>query len=161
MGLTNWERIQFIWRTFMLLSLGSSDGLPKLYSKFHIFWHIMLTWFIWLIPYIYIYISLGNQYILLTVSSIFQAKKLEANIEITKKEMEEPTEVETELKQRLGQMTDHLIQKQAQVCLQTSWIIQSMISCTYFCLMNGGHMIHLVFSLMPYIEKAKAYHNSL
>ena len=65
MGLTNWERIQFIWRTFMLLSLGSSDGLPKLYSKFHIIWHIMLTWFIWLIPYIYIYISLGNQYILL------------------------------------------------------------------------------------------------
>lgn len=65
---------------------------------------------------------MGNQYILLTVSSIFQAKKLEANIEITKKEMEEPTEVETELKQRLGQMTDHLIQKQAQVCLQTSWI---------------------------------------
>ncbi|KAM3703096.1 hypothetical protein ACJW31_04G070500 [Castanea mollissima] len=44
-----------------------------------------------------------------------KAKKLEANIEITKKEMEEPTEVETELKQRLGQMTDHLIQKQAQV----------------------------------------------
>ena len=102
---------------------------------------------------------MGNQYILLTVSSIFQAKKLEANIEITKKEMEEPTEVETELKRRLGQMTDHLIQKQAQVCLQTSWIIQSMISCT--CLMNGGHMIHLVFSLMPYIEKAKAYHKSL
>lgn len=81
---------------------------------------------------------MGNQYILLTVSSIFQAKKLEANIEITKKEMEEPTEVETELKQRLGQMTDHLIQKQAQVCLQTSWIIQSVISCTYFCLMNEG-----------------------
>ncbi|XP_050255398.1 golgin candidate 2 [Quercus robur] len=44
-----------------------------------------------------------------------KAKKLEANIEITKKEIEEPTEVETELKQRLGQMTDHLIQKQAQV----------------------------------------------
>ena len=78
----------------------------------------MLTWFIWLIPYVHVYISLGNQYILLTVSSIYQAKKLEANIEITKKE--EPTEVETELKQRLGQMTDHLIQKQAQVCLQTS-----------------------------------------
>ncbi|KAK9996598.1 hypothetical protein SO802_021284 [Lithocarpus litseifolius] len=44
-----------------------------------------------------------------------KAKKLEANVEITKKEMEEPTEVETELKRRLGQMTDHLIQKQAQV----------------------------------------------
>jgi len=31
--------------------------------------------------------------------------------------MEEPTEVEVELKQRLQQMTDHLIQKQAKVCL--------------------------------------------
>lgn len=30
--------------------------------------------------------------------------------------MEEPTEVEVELKRRLNQMTDHLIQKQAQVC---------------------------------------------
>lgn len=31
--------------------------------------------------------------------------------------MEEPTEVEVELKQRLQQMTDHLIQRQAKVCL--------------------------------------------
>lgn len=46
---------------------------------------------------------------------MFQAKKLEANIEFTRKEMEEPTEVEIELKRRLRQMTDHLIQKQAQV----------------------------------------------
>ncbi|XP_059454383.1 golgin candidate 2 [Corylus avellana] len=44
-----------------------------------------------------------------------KAKKLEANIEMTRKEMEDPTEVEIELKRRLGQMTDHLIQKQAQV----------------------------------------------
>lgn len=29
--------------------------------------------------------------------------------------MEEPTEIELELKRRLGQLTDHLIQKQAQV----------------------------------------------
>lgn len=47
---------------------------------------------------------------------MFQAKNLEANIELTRKEMEEPTEVEIELKRRLGLMTDHLIQKQAQVC---------------------------------------------
>lgn len=47
---------------------------------------------------------------------MFQADNLEANIELTRKEMEEPTEVEIELKRRLGQMTDHLIQKQAQVC---------------------------------------------
>ncbi|KDP41144.1 hypothetical protein JCGZ_03635 [Jatropha curcas] len=44
-----------------------------------------------------------------------KAKKLEANIEMTRKDMEDPTEVEIELKRRLGQLTDHLIQKQAQV----------------------------------------------
>ncbi|XP_030534050.1 golgin candidate 2 [Rhodamnia argentea] len=44
-----------------------------------------------------------------------KAKNIEANIEMTRKEMEEPTEVEFELKRRLGQLTDHLIQKQAQV----------------------------------------------
>ncbi|KAJ4834915.1 hypothetical protein Tsubulata_032569 [Turnera subulata] len=44
-----------------------------------------------------------------------KAKKLEADIEITKREMEDPTEVEIELKRRLSQLTDHLIQKQAQV----------------------------------------------
>ncbi|OWM62635.1 golgin candidate 2 [Punica granatum] len=44
-----------------------------------------------------------------------KAQSLEANIEVTRKEMEEPTEVEIELKRRLGQLTDHLIQKQAQV----------------------------------------------
>lgn len=44
-----------------------------------------------------------------------KAKKVEANIEMTRKEMEIPTEVEVELKRRLGQLTDHLIQKQAQV----------------------------------------------
>ncbi|KAL5544993.1 hypothetical protein UlMin_008777 [Ulmus minor] len=44
-----------------------------------------------------------------------KAKKLEVNIETTRKEMEEPTEVEIELKRRLDQMTDHLIQKQSQV----------------------------------------------
>ncbi|KAJ9676835.1 hypothetical protein PVL29_022040 [Vitis rotundifolia] len=44
-----------------------------------------------------------------------KAKKLEANIEMTRKEMESPTVVEVELKRRLGQLTDHLIQKQAQV----------------------------------------------
>ncbi|CAK9139835.1 unnamed protein product [Ilex paraguariensis] len=45
------------------------------------------------------------------------AKTLETSIEMTRKEMENPTEVEVELKKRLGQLTDHLIQKQAQVCL--------------------------------------------
>ncbi|PON49798.1 Golgin candidate [Trema orientale] len=44
-----------------------------------------------------------------------KAKQLEANIDLTRKEMEEPTEVEVELKRRLDQMTEHLIQKQAQV----------------------------------------------
>ncbi|KAK4844232.1 hypothetical protein QYF36_017910 [Acer negundo] len=44
-----------------------------------------------------------------------KAMNLEANIEMTRKEIEEPTEVEIELKRRLGQLTDHLIQKQAQV----------------------------------------------
>ncbi|XWS37589.1 hypothetical protein CRYUN_Cryun19dG0057600 [Craigia yunnanensis] len=44
-----------------------------------------------------------------------KARQLEASIELTRKEVEDPTEVEVELKRRLGQLTDHLIQKQAQV----------------------------------------------
>ncbi|KAL6178225.1 hypothetical protein ACLB2K_049744 [Fragaria x ananassa] len=44
-----------------------------------------------------------------------KAKKLEASIEMTRKEMEDPTDLEIELRRRLSQMTDHLIQKQAQV----------------------------------------------
>ncbi|KAF2309098.1 hypothetical protein GH714_000466 [Hevea brasiliensis] len=44
-----------------------------------------------------------------------KAKKLEANVEMTRKDIEDPTEVEIELKRRLAQLTDHLIQKQAQV----------------------------------------------
>ncbi|XP_043702856.1 golgin candidate 2-like isoform X1 [Telopea speciosissima] len=44
-----------------------------------------------------------------------KAQKLEENIETTHKEIENSTEVEIELKRRLGQLTDHLIQKQAQV----------------------------------------------
>ncbi|CAO2818128.1 unnamed protein product [Amaranthus hypochondriacus] len=42
-------------------------------------------------------------------------RKLEANIDMTLKEMENSTEVEVELKRRLCLMTDHLIQKQSQV----------------------------------------------
>ncbi|KAI3977010.1 hypothetical protein MKX01_008868 [Papaver californicum] len=44
-----------------------------------------------------------------------KAKKLEESIEATRNEMENPTAVEVELKRRLSQLTDHLIQKQAQV----------------------------------------------
>ncbi|GER32408.1 Golgin candidate [Striga asiatica] len=44
-----------------------------------------------------------------------KAKTLETSIETTQREIENPTEVETELKRRLRQLTDHLIQKQAQV----------------------------------------------
>ncbi|XAR63958.1 hypothetical protein NMG60_11024129 [Bertholletia excelsa] len=44
-----------------------------------------------------------------------KAKTLETNIEMTQKEIDCPTEVEAELKRRLAQLTDHLIQKQAQV----------------------------------------------
>lgn len=44
-----------------------------------------------------------------------KARKLESDIDITRKEIEEPTEIEVELKRRLQQMTDHLIQKQAKV----------------------------------------------
>lgn len=36
---------------------------------------------------------------------------------MTRKEIEEPSEVEFELKRRLNQMTDHLIQKQSKVSL--------------------------------------------
>lgn len=44
-----------------------------------------------------------------------QAKTLERSIETTQHELENPIAVEIELKRRLGQLTDHLIQKQAQV----------------------------------------------
>ncbi|KAI3735664.1 hypothetical protein L6452_15172 [Arctium lappa] len=44
-----------------------------------------------------------------------KVKTLETAIDVTRKEIENPTEVEVELKRRLGQLTDHLIQKQAQV----------------------------------------------
>ncbi|GFP86237.1 golgin candidate 2 [Phtheirospermum japonicum] len=44
-----------------------------------------------------------------------QAKTLETSIETTRREIENPTEIEIELKRRLRQLTDHLIQKQAQV----------------------------------------------
>ncbi|CAH1451066.1 unnamed protein product [Lactuca virosa] len=44
-----------------------------------------------------------------------KAKTLETSIEATRKEIENPSQVEVELKRRLGQLTDHLIQKQAQV----------------------------------------------
>ncbi|PIA33593.1 hypothetical protein AQUCO_04100193v1 [Aquilegia coerulea] len=44
-----------------------------------------------------------------------KGKKLEENIDILKKEIEVPTDVEVELKRRLAQLTNHLIQKQSQV----------------------------------------------
>ncbi|KAM7475313.1 hypothetical protein LguiB_022556 [Lonicera macranthoides] len=44
-----------------------------------------------------------------------KARAMEASIEMTRNEIESPTEVEVELKRRLSQLTDHLIQKQAQV----------------------------------------------
>lgn len=44
-----------------------------------------------------------------------KAKTLERSIATTQHELENPTAVEIELKRRLGQFTDHLIQKQAQV----------------------------------------------
>nr|GMD05713.1 golgin candidate 2 [Ipomoea batatas] len=48
-----------------------------------------------------------------------KAKTLETSIDTTKRELESPTEVEVELKRRLGQLTDHLIQKQAQAVSRT------------------------------------------
>ncbi|XP_060205465.1 golgin candidate 2 [Lycium barbarum] len=44
-----------------------------------------------------------------------KAKTLESSIATTQHELENPTAVEIELKRRLSQLTDHLIQKQAQV----------------------------------------------
>ncbi|KAG8066488.1 hypothetical protein GUJ93_ZPchr0004g39852 [Zizania palustris] len=44
-----------------------------------------------------------------------KARKIEENIELTKRSMVHPTEVEIELKKRLDQLTDRLIQKQMQV----------------------------------------------
>ena len=53
--------------------------------------------------------------------------------------MEEPTEVEVELKRRLDQMTDHLIQKQAQVChLNNIFLVQFMHMRIRFVLMDAA-----------------------
>ncbi|KAL6001485.1 hypothetical protein ACLOJK_007223 [Asimina triloba] len=53
-----------------------------------------------------------------------KAKHLEDDIEMLRKEIEEPTEVEIELKKQLGHLTDHLIQKQAQA--YSSGLMKSM-----------------------------------
>jgi len=44
-----------------------------------------------------------------------KARKIEESIELTRRNMVHPTEVEIELKKRLDQLTDRLIQKQMQV----------------------------------------------
>ncbi|NP_001145289.1 Golgin candidate 2-like [Zea mays] len=44
-----------------------------------------------------------------------KARKIEESIELTRRDMVHPTEVEIELKKRLDQLTDRLIQKQMQV----------------------------------------------
>jgi len=67
---------------------------------------------------------------------ISKARKLEADIEITRKEMEEPTEVEVELKQRLQQMTDHLIHKQAKVCLLIHLVDCNVCECSWNTALN-------------------------
>ncbi|CAA2971352.1 golgin candidate 2 [Olea europaea subsp. europaea] len=54
-----------------------------------------------------------------------KAKKLEMNIETTQTEIENPTEVEIQLKQRLDNFTVHLIQKQAQV--ESLYSIKAML----------------------------------
>lgn len=45
----------------------------------------------------------------------WKAKNLEKNIEMMRRDIVHPTEVEVELKKRLDQLTDRLIQKQMQV----------------------------------------------
>lgn len=59
---------------------------------------------------------------------------------MTRKEIEDPTEVEVEMKRRLGQLADHLIQKQAQV-----FLLNFLLECTTissnenaWCLFSSG-----------------------
>lgn len=66
---------------------------------------------------------------------------MEKNIEMTRKEMEEPTEVETELKRRLQQLTDHLILKQAQVFPKP-----------LFNQVNFNHSNNIVYLLLGYLD---------
>lgn len=51
---------------------------------------------------------------------------LEENIESTKQGRVYPSEVEVELRKRLTQLTDHLIQKQTQVLLNLFDIVSSL-----------------------------------
>lgn len=60
-------------------------------------------------------VMLINYLDLVHVFFIKQARKIEESIELTRRDMVHPTEVEIELKKRLDQLTDRLIQKQMQV----------------------------------------------
>uniref|UniRef100_A0A0D3G113 Golgin candidate 2 n=1 Tax=Oryza barthii TaxID=65489 RepID=A0A0D3G113_9ORYZ len=53
--------------------------------------------------------------LVIIVLCLSMARKIKENIELTKRRMVHPTEVEIELKKRLDQLTDRLIQKQMQV----------------------------------------------
>jgi hypothetical protein len=49
------------------------------------------------------------------IAFIFKVGSIEENINMTKREMENRTEMEMELEKRLDQLSDRLIQKQSQV----------------------------------------------
>lgn len=99
----------------------------------------------------------------------FQAKKLGANIEMTGKEMEEPTYIEVELTRRLGQLTDHLIQKQSQVQHYTLAMILSssvedktftnQMQSFYLCYFVHG--MHTVYSFLFRKPCLSLYRNRL
>jgi len=107
------------------------DFFDILYLKQFFGWFSVVCWHVQLIH------SHARLLTCLSFTCLFQAKKLETDIEMTRKEMEDPTEVEIELKRRLGQLTDHLIQKQAQVCLSnyfqvncSNWDLQFLVNCS-------------------------------
>jgi hypothetical protein len=81
---------------------------------------------------------------------IGQVKQLEENIERTTEAWEGPTEVEVELESRLSQLTDLLIQKQAQVCVQNG------MDC-YSCDSSAGSKFFMVTFELNHIYTQKVY----
>lgn len=77
-----------------------------------------------------------------------KAKNLEENIEMMRRDIVHPTEVEVELKKRLDQLTDRLIQKQMQV-----------FSPPMFLLFWNGY-IYCIIVIFVHLQVSNIFHHS-
>lgn len=104
------------WLQDKVPQLSNWLTLQVSYGIIILIWYMQLYNFLWKVGNsLYMIELLGKSLTVLFEIVKLQANKLEADINTMRKELEEPTEVEIELKRRLDQLTDHLIQKQSQV----------------------------------------------